>query len=279
MSIHPTAVISPSARIGAGVCVGPFACIDDDVVVGDGCVIGPHACLLRFTTIGRNCRVHAHAVLGDLPQDRSFRGDDSFVVVGDDCVIREGVTIHRGTLPGSTTRIGNGCLLMAQCHVAHNVSIGDQVIIVNNALLGGHVEVGSRAVISGNCMVHQHARIGRLAMLSGGSGAQMDVPPFCMTRSICTNKIMSLNVVGLRRAGFSVEDRRELHQAFRILYRSGLSVPRAVERLEREFTCPYVREMADFLKASKRGICSFIQSGRYADAGRDADETPRLMAA
>lgn len=265
MTIHPTAVIAPTAKIGADVTIGPYVCIADGVAIGDGCVLCPHVCVLSGTTLGQECRVHAGAVLGDVPQDRSFGGGESYVTIGSGCVIREGVTVHRGTQPGSATRIGNHCLLMAGSHVGHNCTVGDQVIITNHAMLGGHVQVGGRAFISGNCLVHQFTRIGRLAILAGASGAQLDVPPFCMTRSMHVNEIVGLNVIGLRRAGLSAEERFELQRAFRVLYRSGLIVSKAVERLEREFASPLVRELCEFVRTSKRGICRFSRA-------RDAEE-------
>jgi UDP-N-acetylglucosamine acyltransferase len=161
---------------------------------------------------------------------------------------------------------------MASSHVAHNVTLGDNVIMCNGALLAGHVEVGPQAFISGNAMVHQFARVGRLAMLSGGTLAQMDVPPFCITRGLHSNTVMTLNVIGMRRAGIGLAERQALKEAFRILYRSGLTVPRAVERMRQELDSPLVRELCDFIAASKRGICRFVRSDR---ANRDA-EFPRL---
>jgi UDP-N-acetylglucosamine acyltransferase len=275
MSIHPTAVIAPTVQLGQGVAIGPFACIEDDVVVGDGCVIGPHVCLMRFTRLGANCRIHAGAVLGDLPQDRNFTGSESCVEIGAGCVIREGATVHRGTQAGSVTRVGDHCMLMAYSHLAHNVTLGHQVVVCNNALLAGHVQVGDQAFISGNCLVHQFTRIGRLAMLSGGSGVQMDVPPFCITRSLFSNTVMNLNVVGLRRAGLSAQERRLLQCAFDILYGAGLPVSRALERLEQEFDSPHVHELCEFVRTSKRGICKFIRDAE----GEAADAFPRLAAA
>jgi UDP-N-acetylglucosamine acyltransferase len=272
MTIHRTAVIADSAQIGQDVTIGPYAFIEDDVAIGGGCIIGPHVCIMRGTRLGDNCRVHAGAVLGDVPQDRSFHGADSHLDIGSNCVIREGVTVHRGTQADSTTRIGSHCLLMAGSHVAHNCIVGDHVILINNACLAGHVEIGERAVISANCLVHQFTRVGRLAMLSGASGVQMDVPPFCITRSMHTNTVMNVNVVGLRRAGLSVAERGELQRAFRVLYGSGLIIPRAVDRLEREFDSPYVRELVEFIKSSKRGICKFIREV-------EEEDRPRLLAA
>jgi UDP-N-acetylglucosamine acyltransferase len=274
MAIHPTACISERAQIGRDVTIGPFVCIEDDVVVGDGCVLGPHACLLQYTRLGNNCRVHAGTALGDLPQDRKFQGEASYVEIGPDCIFREGVTVHRGTQPGSVTRIGRGCLLMANSHVAHNVTLGNEVIMCNGALLAGHVEVGDQAFISANAMVHQFTRVGRLAMLAGGTLAQMDVPPFCITRGLHSNEVQTLNVIGMRRAGVGPADRAMLKQAFRILYRSGLIVPQAVERMRKELDSAMVRELCDFIAASKRGICHYVRSA--AGEANGEDDFPRL---
>jgi UDP-N-acetylglucosamine acyltransferase len=163
---------------------------------------------------------------------------------------------------------------MANSHVAHNVTLGDNVIMCNGALLAGHVEVGDQAFISANAMVHQFARVGRLAMLAGGTLAQMDVPPFCITRGLHSNTVMTLNVIGMRRAGMGLADRQTLKQAFRILYRSGLTVPRAVEQMRQELDSPLVRELCDFIAASKRGICRYIRPAK--DDADQGDGFPRL---
>ena len=255
MSVHPTAVVDPRAQVGGGVEIGPGAVIEAGVEIGPDCRIGPYAVLLSGTRLGARCRVHAHAVLGDEPQDLKFRGGASRVEIGEDVVIREGVTIHRGTIAGSVTRVGHGCYLMANSHLAHNVQLGERVILANGALLAGLVEVGAGAFISGNVGVHQFVRIGRLAMVGGCTAVSKDVPPFCTLPSGGCNTIAGLNLVGLRRAGVSAEDRLALRRAFRLLFRSGLNVHQAVDRLRAEFPSGPASEWAPFIAASKRGIC------------------------
>lgn len=266
--IHGTAVVDPGARIGEDVRIGPFAVIEDGVSIGDGCVIGPHVTVLKHTTIGAKCKIHAGAVLGDLPQDLAFGGAESFVRIGSNCVIREGVTIHRGTKPGTETVIGDDCFLMAYSHYAHNVRVGNKVIVANGALIAGYVDVGEKVFISGNCLVHQFVRIGRNAMLGGGSGVSKDVPPFCTTTSGGVNVVSGLNTIGLRRAGFDAQDRAGLKQAFKTVYLGGLNVTQALQALDSGSPGPLVVEFADFIRHSKRGICAYSGSG--TDSGSDS---------
>jgi UDP-N-acetylglucosamine acyltransferase len=255
MKIHSTAVVEPGARLGENITIGPFAYVASDTDIGRGCHLGPRSTVLAYTTLGEECQVHAGAVVGDLPQDLAFnRGDVSFVKVGHRCVLREGVTIHRGTKPGSTTRVGDDCFLMANSHVGHNAILGNRVIMANGALVGGYATIGDRAFISGNCMIHQFARVGRLAMMSGGSAAQKDIPPFCMTQSSATSILLGLNVVGLRRAGFDSEERQQLKEAFKRLFCSGLLVSTAIEQLEASGPSASVLELCNFIKTSKRGV-------------------------
>jgi len=271
MGIHPTAVIEPGAKLGDNIHIGAFAYVEAGAQLGDGCVLGPHVTIFRHTTLGIGCQVHAGAVLGDLPQDLAFKQEESYVRIGNNCVIRENVTIHRGTKAGSVTEVGNDCLLMAQSHLAHNVKLGNNVIVANGALLAGYVEVGDRAFISGNCLVHQFTRIGRLAMMSGASAVQKDVLPFCITRSVSPNTIMGLNVVGLRRAGFTPNDRRMLKQALMVIYNSGLNVSQATDKLEHEFDSELVQELCEFIRGSKRGICKFFKRSPSGDSSEESD--------
>jgi UDP-N-acetylglucosamine acyltransferase len=236
--------------------IHPTAIIEDGAVIGDNADIGPHVVILRNVSIGPNCRVHAGAVIGDLPQDLAFQEAETFVRIGADCVIREHVTIHRGTKPDTATVVGDGCYLMAHSHLAHNVCLGNRVIVANGALLAGYVEVGELAFISGNVVVHQFVRIGRLAMLSGGCGIGKDVPPFCTTVGLQRNAIGGVNAVGMRRAGLSPAERAQVKQAFTLLYRSHLNVSQALERIRQEFTDGPAMELAQFVAASRRGICT-----------------------
>ena len=270
MSIHPTAVVDPAARIGSGVKVGPFAVIEAEVEVGDRCTIGPHATLLRYTTIGEGTHVHAGAVLGDYPQDHAFKDEPSFVRIGRNVTLREFVTVHRGTKPGSVTVIGDGCFLMANAHVAHNVTLGDGVILANGVLLAGHVEVGERAFLSGHVVVHQFVKIGRLAMVGGAAGLGKDVPPFCMVGGMERNRVAGLNVIGMRRAGLTPEQRKAVKQAFSALYLAGLNVSQAVEEIRRTAAegSP-AAEFATFAEASKRGLCRYGASASGAASDED----------
>ncbi len=258
MNIHSTALVDPKAELGANVTVGPFCVIDANVKIGDNVRIGPHVTILPYTTIGAGCTIHDHAVLGDLPQDLAFKADTvSYVRIGANCTIREGVTIHRGTKPETETVIGEGCFLMAYSHVAHNVRLGNQVILANGALLAGYVEVGDRAFISGNAVVHQLCRIGRLAMMSGGSAISKDLPPFCTCRSSRVNFIAGMNIVGLRRAGLGPQDRLAIKRAFNTVFKSGLNVTQATAKIRAELPTGAVLEFCEFIEQSKRGICRF----------------------
>jgi UDP-N-acetylglucosamine acyltransferase len=253
--IHETAVIASGAELGEDVSVGPFTYIEDGVQVGDGCRIGPHVTIMRHTTLGSGCEVHAGAVLGDTPQDTAFADTKSFVKIGSDCIIREGVTVHRGTEEGTATEIGDGCFLMGFSHFAHNVKLEPGVIIANGALLSGYVTVGEKAFVSGNVIIHQFVRIGKLVMMGGLSAVSKDVPPFCMAKPTGLNTVGGLNVVGMRRAGMDRDERNEVKQAFKIVYRSDLNVKQAVEKIRESFDSGPVLEFVEFIEASERGIC------------------------
>lgn len=264
MSIHPSAVVETGVVLGADVSVGAGAFIEAGAHIGDGCAIGPHAVIFKYVTLGPRCRVHANAVLGDLPQDLGFRDAATFVRIGADCTFREGVTIHRGTKPDTATVVGDHCYLMANSHLAHNVELGNRVILANGVLLAGYVEVGDNVFCGGNAAVHQFCRIGRLAMLQGLAGISQDVPPFCTMHGTTMNGVAGLNIVGLRRAGLTPEQRLEVKRAFKLLYHSGLNYRDAVTRIRAELPPGPAHEMAEFVAASKRGIAGV--TGATADA-------------
>jgi UDP-N-acetylglucosamine acyltransferase len=254
--IHPTAIINPKARLGVNISIAPYAFIDENTEIGDNSSIGPFSVILKYTQIKANCNIHSHAVIGDLPQDLTFKEAPSYVHIGGGTTIREGVTIHRGTKPETITEIGENCYLMVNSHIAHNVKVGNNVIMANGALLAGYVEVGERAFISGNVIIHQFVRIGRLAMLSGASAISQDVPPFCTTRGISGNIVAGLNTIGMRRAGIPQKERTALRRAFHILYFSGLKQKDAIKKILEQETSPLVKELCLFISQTKRGICT-----------------------
>lgn len=260
MSIHPTAIIHPDAIMGDHTEVGPGAVIESKTEIGPGCVIGPNAVIREYTMIGAGCRIHAGAVIGDTPQDLAFKNIASFVRIGARTTIREGVTIHRGTHENTETMIGDDCFLMVNSHVAHNVKLGNKVILANGVLTGGYVEINDNAFVSGNAVIHQFCKIGRLAMVGGLSGISKDVPPFCMTHSVGYNTVVGLNIVGLKRNGFDPAQRRSVRECFDILYRQGLNVSQAVEQLKARQNDAIAAEFVAFIDASKRGICKYAVS-------------------
>ena len=254
-NIHPTAVISESARIGKDVTIGPYCVIGDDVEIGDGSIIGPHAVIDRWTTLGKGCRVFQFASVGAEPQDLKFKGEKSWTVIGDRTTIREGATIHRATGEGNETRIGSDCLLMAYVHIAHNCTLGNRVIMSNLASCSGHATVEDRVVIGGMAGVHQFVKIGRNAMVGGMSKLVQDVVPYTLVDGHPA-KVVGLNNVGISRAGIPLESRRLIKQAYKILYRSGLSLPEAIAVIEQEVdSCDEVEHFLRFLRNAERGIC------------------------
>ena len=252
--IHSSAVIHPEAELDPTVSVGPYAVIDAGVRIGAHCSLGPHVYITGNTVLGEHNQVFAGAVLGEAPQDLRYRGAATSLVVGGYNVFREHVTIHRSTNAGEETRIGSHNLFMAHSHVAHNCRVGDHVILANGALLGGYVQVQDRAFISGNCLVHQFTRIGTLALMQGGSAISKDLPPFTIARG--DNGMCGLNVVGLRRAGFTPDQRLELKQLYRLLFRAELPLRAALEQARQQFSSAVAKTLLDFAASSKRGICA-----------------------
>jgi UDP-N-acetylglucosamine acyltransferase len=253
--IHPTAIVDPTAKIAADVTIGPYAVIGARVVIGARSAIASHVVIEADVAIGSDNKVDHAAIIGTAPQDLSFSADrKTFVEIGNENVIREHCTIHRGSADGSVTRIGDKNFLMAGAHIGHNCEVGNNVIIANNCLLGGHVRVGDGAFLGGGCVFHQHIRIGRLAITQGASAFSKDVPPFVIGAE--HNYVFGLNVIGLRRAGFSAEDRDEIKAAFKLIYASGLNIGDAIKKSAEMKLGDAAREFLDFVaNAKKRGIC------------------------
>lgn len=230
--IHPAAVIDPAAELAEDVEVGPGAVVEAGVVIGAGTVLRPHCVVRRGTTLGKANFVDSFAVLGGDPQDLAFDPRaETFLRIGDGNTFREGVTISRATKPGGATTVGDKTLWMANSHAGHDAAIGSHVVIVNAVLLAGHAVVGDRAILSGGTAVHQFTWIGEMVMTQGHSGIGMHVPPFVMTAGV--NQVVGLNLVGLRRSpALSDEDRRQIKEAFRLTYRSGLPRAKALEEMD-----------------------------------------------
>lgn len=255
MPIHPTAIVDSSAEVDPAAEIGAYAVVERNVRIGEGTRLYPHAYVAEGTTLGRRCQIHPFAVVGHLPQDVKFAGEPTFTEVGDETIVREHASIHRGTMPGSTTVVGRRCFIMATAHIGHNCVVGDDVVLVNGALLAGHVQVGQRAFISGNVAVHQFVRVGEFVILGGRVTAiAVDVPPFMRVEPAGP---VGLNLVGLRRAGFSPEELRELRECHRILYRGGLMLSHALARVATRVRTGPGRRLVEFLRSpSQRGHLS-----------------------
>jgi UDP-N-acetylglucosamine acyltransferase len=224
------------------------------VVLGADCQVGPHVYLTGHTIIGERNRFHAGAVIGDAPQDFKYSGAPTRLRIGHGNTFREHATVHRSAKLEEDTVIGDDNFLMASCHIGHNCQIGSNNILANGVLLAGHVTLADRAFLSGNCIVHQFCRIGRLALMQGGSGISKDLPPFCIARG--DNGIAGLNVIGLRRAGFTSPQRLELRQVYHTLFRSRGRRQLAIQEARVRFLEAASSELIEFTASSKRGVCS-----------------------
>ncbi|HTV40936.1 MAG TPA: acyl-ACP--UDP-N-acetylglucosamine O-acyltransferase [Candidatus Sulfotelmatobacter sp.] len=266
--IHPTAIVHPKAKLDSTVRVGPYAVIDEGVELGANCLVGPHVYLTGQTKIGAANAFHAGCVIGDAPQDLKYKNEPTGLRIGDNNVFREHVTVHRSAKTSDVTMIGSRNFFMQHSHVAHNCVIGDDAIIAGGALLAGHVVVQDRVFISGNCLVHQFCRVGKLAMMQGGSAISKDLPPFCV--ALQGNEMCGLNVVGLRRAGFSTEERFELKQLYKALFRSGKNFREALAAAQKTFSSEPAGILLDFLAEAKRGVVTDIGKARGEnDAGNE----------
>jgi len=255
-NIHPTAIIDKAAHIGEGSTVGPFCVITGKVTIGKNANLIASAHVNGPTTIGDNFTMYPGAAVGFAPQDYKFKPgmDTAGVVIGDDCIVREGATVHAASKMEAPTTLGNRVFMMANSHVGHDGSVGNNVILVNGCLLAGHTRIDDNATLSGNTAVHQFCRVGRFAFVGGGFICTKDVPPFCVVGG--RNEIHGINLVGLRRNGFSRDHITLVRRAFWDVLRLNIPRPEMIARLkELGKDCPPVMELADFVAASKRGIC------------------------
>ena len=253
--IDSRAVIAAGAQVATDAEIGPYAVIGADVVIGSRTWVGPHALIVGHTTIGEDNRIFQFASIGEAPQDKKYRGEPTRLEIGDRNVIREYCTISRGTvLDQGVTRIGSDNLFMAYTHVAHDCVIGDNIIMVNLAMIAGHVQIGDWAILSGYCAVHQHCKIGAHAFLANNCGVTRDVPPYVMAVG---NPAVphSINAEGLKRRGFSADQIRNLRNAYRILYRSDMPLAAAIEQLSALVaTQPELKLLLDFIATSERSL-------------------------
>jgi UDP-N-acetylglucosamine acyltransferase len=254
--LDPRAEISPKADLGSNIAVGPFSVIEEGAVVGDHAVIGSNCLIGSGARIGRNCRIHHGAVVGHEPQDLKYAGEATTCEVGDRTVVREYATLHRGTGEGGRTAIGSDTLLMGYVHIAHDCIVGDHVILANAAMLAGHCEIGDYAIIGGITPVHQFVRIGEHSMIGGGLRVPKDVPPYILAGQEPLI-FQGLNSVGLRRRGFSPEVIEALDRSYTLIYKSGLNVSQAAEKIRSSpdlIKFSEVWKVVEFIAGSKRGI-------------------------
>ena len=251
---QPLAYIHPDAKISSSVVVDPFVTIDKNVEIGEGTWIGSNVTIMEGVRIGKNCKIFPGAVIGAIPQDLKFKGEETLAIIGDNTTLREYVTINRGTAAKGKTVVGNNCLLMAYCHVAHDCVVGNNVIMSNSTQLAGEVVVDDFAILSGAVLVHQFSHIGSHVMIQGGSRVTKDVPPF-VTAGRDPLSFAGVNSLGLRRRGYNNEQIRDIQDVYRYLYQSGMNTSHAVERITAELPATKERdEILLFIKNSPRGI-------------------------
>jgi UDP-N-acetylglucosamine acyltransferase len=272
MIIHPTAVVAEDALLGADVKVGPYAVIESGAVLGDGCVVEAHAFISRWVRMGTGNTVGVGAVLGGNPQDLRFDpATESYVQIGNGNQFREHCTLHRGSKPGGVTLVGDGNFLMVGVHLGHDVQLGNKTVLANGVMLGGHVSVEDGVFFGGGTLVHQFVRIGKLAITQGNSSLSKDLPPFLMASEL--NAVVGLNVVGLKRAGFSSEQRSEVKEAFSWVYRRGYNLAQALDLARSRHWGVEADCFWRFIEnTGKRGICGW--RGRHTRRSERANGDP-----
>jgi len=254
MKIHSSAIISSKAKIESSVTIGPYSIIGDKVSICANTVIGAHCVIEGNTTIGKSCQVFTGAVIGSQPQDLKFKGEAVFLEIGSNNIIREYCTLNPGTGEGGKTTVGDNNLLMAYSHVAHDCRVGNGCILANNSTLAGHVTIEDQAVVGGIVAIHQFVRVGMLSIIGGCSKVVQDIPPF----STCDGhpaRVYGLNLIGLRRKGVSRDSIKQIDQAFKLIFNSGLSAKHAIEKVDKELAkTEEIIYLVNFIKNSKRGL-------------------------
>lgn len=251
--------ISHGAKIGTGTKVEPFVTISSDVIIGQNCWIGPYTTIMDGSRIGNNCKIFPGAVVGAIPQDLKYAGENSLLEIGDNTTIREFATLNRGTKATMTTKIGSNCLLMAYTHVAHDCIIGDKVVLANNVNLAGHISIGDHAILGGLTAVHQFVKIGAHSMIGGGSLVMKDVPPFSKA---ARNPLSyeGVNSVGLRRRGYTKEQIDRIHDIFRFLFIKHRNISKAIADIEQNLPDSEEKtHILEFIRQSERGLMKGIR--------------------
>ncbi|MDP2939607.1 MAG: acyl-ACP--UDP-N-acetylglucosamine O-acyltransferase [Candidatus Omnitrophota bacterium] len=255
MKQHPSAIIHPKAKLDSSVEVGSYSNIGANVTIGKGVKIGAFCVIEGNTAIADNCHIFTGAVVGSIPQDLKYKGEKSFLKIGKNNIVREYVTMNLGTGDGGTTQIGDNNLFMAYSHIAHDCIVGNDCIIANCGTLAGHVTIEDKAVVGGLVAIHQFVKMGQISIVGGCSKVVQDIPPYSTCDGHPT-KVYGLNLIGLKRAGIADDSITHLKHAFKILFRLGLTIGHALERIEKEL--PQTKEIShlvEFLKTSERGIC------------------------
>lgn len=253
--IHPTAIVHPKAELAAGVTVGPYSIIEENVVIGEGTRVGVRVSIEGYTTLGKNNEIFTGAVIGSMTQDKKYKGGKTYLKIGDNNSIREYVTMNPGTEEGTETLVGNGNLIMAYSHVAHDCVIKNNTVLANAATLAGHVTVDDGAILGGLSGVHQFIHIGSLAIVGGHSKVTQDIPPFIMVDGHPATAF-GINKVGLERAGFSQEERNEARKAYKVVFKQNRPLQEAIQTLDKELSDGKIKALLlDFLKTCEHGIC------------------------
>ncbi|HXL01652.1 MAG TPA: acyl-ACP--UDP-N-acetylglucosamine O-acyltransferase [Candidatus Atribacteria bacterium] len=263
--IDPTAKIEKEVEIGEEVEIGPYSILQGEIKVGAHTKIGAFTVMEGKVKVGPYCNIGHHVVIGTPPQDLSYRGEETQVVIGDRTTLREFVTVHRATGEGKITSIGDDCLIMAYCHIAHNCRLGNGITMANSSALAGYVEVEDLATLSGWVGVHQFVRLGKLVMIGGLSKVVMDIPPYTLADGHPA-RIFGLNVVGMKRRGIEKDKREEIHQIYRLIYHNNLPRSQALQELKRSsFDPQLVEEIVGFWEKSKRGVARWVKGRKDSD--------------